>query len=156
MNFQVFKLVLEKAEEPEVKLPASTGSSKKQEGSRKTSTSASFIMLKLLTVWITTNCGKFFKRWEYQTTLPISWETLHMGQEATARTSPETRTGSKLGKEFVKAIYCHLPCLTYMQSTSCKILGWMNHKLKSRLLGEISTTSNTQMIPPLWQKATRN
>ena len=64
----MFKLVLEKAQEPEIKLPTSTGSSKKQENSRKTSTSASLTMLKPLTVWITTNCGKFFKRWEYQTT----------------------------------------------------------------------------------------
>ena len=59
---------LEKAEEPEIKLPTSAGSSKKQENSRKTSTFASLTTLKLLTVWITTNCGKFFKRWEYQTT----------------------------------------------------------------------------------------
>ena len=63
---------LEKAEEPEIKLPTSTGSSKKQEGSRKISTSALLIMPKPLTVWITTNCGKFLKRWEYQTTLPAS------------------------------------------------------------------------------------
>ena len=64
----MFKLELEKAEEPEIKLPTSAGSSKKQESSIKTSTSALLIMPKLLTVWITTNCGKFFKRWEYQTT----------------------------------------------------------------------------------------
>ena len=68
LNFQMFKLVLEKAEEPEIKLPTSAGSSKKQESSRKTFTFASLTMLKLLTVWITANCGKFFKRWEYQTT----------------------------------------------------------------------------------------
>ena len=68
MNFQMFKMVLEKAEEPEIKLPASTGSLKKQESSRKTSISALLTMSKPLTVWITTNCGKFWKRWEYQTT----------------------------------------------------------------------------------------
>ena len=67
-ELQVFKLVLEKAEEPEIKLPTSAGSSKKQENSRKTSISALLIMPKPLTVWITINCGKFFKRWEYQTT----------------------------------------------------------------------------------------
>ena len=61
-----------KAEEPEIKLPTSVGSSKKQESFRKTSTSALLTMPKPLTVWITTNCGKFFKRWEYQTTLPAS------------------------------------------------------------------------------------
>ena len=74
MNFQVFKLVLEKAEEPEIKLPTSAGSSKKQKSSRKTSISALLTMPKPLNVWITTNCGKFWKRWEYQTTLPASWE----------------------------------------------------------------------------------
>ena len=74
MNFQMFKLDLEKAEEPEIKLPASFGSLKKQEGSRKTSTSALSTMPKPLTVWITKNCGKFLKSWEYQTTLPASWE----------------------------------------------------------------------------------
>ena len=65
MNFQMFKLVLEKAEEPEIKLPTSTGSSKKQEHSRKTSTSALLTMPKTLTVWITINCGKFWRRWGY-------------------------------------------------------------------------------------------
>ena len=68
MNFQMFKLVLEKAEEPEIKLPISAGSLKKQESSRKTSISALLTMPKPLTVWITTNCGKFFKKWEHQTT----------------------------------------------------------------------------------------
>ena len=68
VNLQMFKLVLEKAEKPEVKLPISIGSSKKQESSRKTSISALLTMPKPLTVWITINCGKFFKRWEYQTT----------------------------------------------------------------------------------------
>ena len=71
-NFHMFKLDLERAEEPENKLPTSLGSSKKQESSRKTSTSALLTLPKPLTVWITPNCGKFLKRWEYQTTLPAS------------------------------------------------------------------------------------
>ena len=75
VSFQVFKLDLEKAEEPEIKLPTSNGSSKKQESSRKASISALLTMPKPLTVWITINCGKKWKRWEYQTTLPVSWET---------------------------------------------------------------------------------
>ena len=62
----------------------------------------------------------------------------------------EQQTGSKLGKEYVKATYCHPAYLTYMQSRSCKMLGWIKHKLESRLPGEISVTSDTQ-IPPLWQ-----
>ena len=68
----------------------------------------------------------------------------------------EQQTGLKLGKEYVKALYCHPAYLTYMQSTSCQMLGWMKHKLKSRLLGEISVTSDMQMPSPLWQKEKRN
>ena len=68
----------------------------------------------------------------------------------------EQWTGSKLGKKYVKAVYCHPAYLTYMQSTSCEIPNWMNHKLESRLLGEISTTSDMQLTPPLWQKVNRN
>ena len=64
----------------------------------------------------------------------------------------EQQTGSKSGKEYIKAPYCHPAYLTYMQSTSCKMLGGMKHKLESRLLGEISVTSDMQMTPPLWQK----
>ena len=68
----------------------------------------------------------------------------------------EQQTGSKLGKEYVKAIYCHPAYLTYMQSTSCEMPGWIKHKLESRLPGEISITSYTQMTPPLWLKAKKN
>ena len=68
----------------------------------------------------------------------------------------EQHTGSKLGKENVKAAYYHLAYLTYIQNTSCEMPGWMKHKLESRLPGEISITSDTQMTPPLWQKAKKN
>ena len=74
MNFLMFKLVLEKAEEPEIKLPTSTRSLKKQESPSKTSISALLTMPKPLTAWVTINCGKFWKRWEYQSTWPASWE----------------------------------------------------------------------------------
>ena len=67
----------------------------------------------------------------------------------------EQQTGSKLGKEYIKAVYCHLAYLTYIQSTSCEILGWMKHKLESRLPGEISVISDMQMTPSLWQEAKR-
>ena len=73
VNFQMYKLVLEKAEEPEIKLSTSVGSWKYQESFRKTSISALLTMPKPLTVWITINCGKFWKRWEYQTTCPAPW-----------------------------------------------------------------------------------
>ena len=66
------------------------------------------------------------------------------------------QTGTKLGKEYVKTIYCHPAYLTYMQSTSCKMLGWMKHKLESRLLGEISITLDMEMTPPLWKKVKKN
>ena len=68
----------------------------------------------------------------------------------------EQQIGSKLGKEYIKAVYCHHAYLTYMQRTSCEILSWMKHKLESRLPGDISITSDVQMTPPLWQKAKKN
>ena len=105
VSFQMFKLVLEKAEEPEIKLPTSAGSSKKQESSRKTS--ALLIMPKPFTVWITTNCGKFFKRWEYQTTLPASWEIYMQVKKQQLELDMEQQTHSKLGKESFKAVYCY-------------------------------------------------
>ena len=172
-------------------------------------------------VWITTNCRKFLKRWEYQTTLPVSWETCMPINKQWLKMYREQLTVQKFGKKYDKAVYCHPACLTYMQNvcvcqslshvwffttpwavvrqaslsmefsrqeywnglpfsspgdchnpgsepgspelqadslpsepagkpymqnTSCKMLGWMNHKLESRLWGEISTTSNTQLI----------
>ena len=68
----------------------------------------------------------------------------------------EQQTGSKLEKEYIKAVYCHPDYLTYMQSTALETLGWMKHKLESRLLGEISITSDMQMTPLLWQKVRKN
>ena len=68
----------------------------------------------------------------------------------------EQQTGSRLGKEYVKAVYCHPAYLTSMQSISREMLGWKKHKLESRLSGEISITSDMHMIPPLWQKVKRN
>ena len=92
--------------------------------------------------------GKFFKRQEYQTTLPASWEICMQVRKQQLEQDMEQQTASKLGKEYIKAVYCHPAYLTYMQSTSCEILSWMNHKLESRLLGEISITSDMQMTPP--------
>ena len=153
VTFQMFKLVLEKPEEPEIKLPMSSGSSKKQESSRKTSTSALLTMPNPLTVWIATNCEKVFKRWEYQTTLPASWEICMQVKKQQLKLDMEQQTGSKSGKEYVKAVYCHPAYLTYMQSASWETLDWRKHKLELRMPGEISITSDMQMIPPLWQKA---
>ena len=108
-------------------------------------------MPKPLTVWITTNCGKLFNRWEYQTTWPASWEICMQVKKQQLELDMEQQTGSKLGKEHLKAVYCHPAYLTYMQSTSWETPGWMKHKLESRLPGEISITSDMQMTPPLWQ-----
>ena len=80
---------------------------------------------KPLTERITTSCGKFSKRWEYQTTLAASWETCIQVKQQQLEVDKEQWTGSKLRKEYVKAIYCHPAYLTYMQSTSWKMLGWM-------------------------------
>ena len=139
----MFKLDLEKPEEPQIKLPTSVGSSKKQESFSKTSTSALLTMPKPLTVWITTNCGKSWKRWEYQTTWPASWEICMQVKKQQLELDME-QTGTKSRKEYIKAKYCHLAYLTNMQSTSWEIPGWKNHKLESRLLGEISVTSYMQ------------
>ena len=97
--------------------------------------------------------GKILKRWEYQTTWPASWEICMQVKKQQLELDMEQQTGSKLGKEYVKAIYCQPVYLTYMQSTSCEMPGWMKHKLESRLPGGISITSDMQITSPLWQKA---
>ena len=94
VNSLMFKLVLEKAEKPEIKLPTSAGSWKKQESSRKTYISALLTMPKPLTVWITRNCGKFWKRWEYQTTWPASWEICMQVRKQQLELDMEQQTGS--------------------------------------------------------------
>ena len=95
MNFKMFKLDLGKAEEPEIILPTSAESSKKQESSRKTSTSALLTTPKPLTVCITQNCGKFLKRWDYQTTWPASWGTCMQVRKQQLELDMEQQTGSK-------------------------------------------------------------
>ena len=83
-------------------------------------------MPKPLTVWITINCGKFFKRWEYQTTWPASWEIFRQVKKQQLELDMKQQSGSKSGKEYVKTVYCHPAYLTSMQSTSWETLGWMN------------------------------
>ena len=159
MNFQLFKLVLEKAEEPEIKLPTSAGSSKKQENSRKKKKNTNiyfcfidydkaFDCVDHNKMW----SGKFWKRWEYQTTWPASWEICMQVRKQQLELDIEQQTGSKLEKEYVKAVYCHPAYVTSMQSTSWETLGWKKHKLESRLPGEISITSDMQMTPPFGRK----
>ena len=154
----MFKLDLEKAEEPEIKFSISAGSEKKQESSRKTSTSA------LLTT--PTNCGKFCvdinKLWKILKEMGIPdhltclLRNLYAGQEATVRTRHGTIDGFKTGKG-VHPGYILSPCLFNLYAEYIpEVLGWMNHKPESRMQGEISITSNMQVTPPVWQKVKRN
>ena len=151
----MFKLDLEKAEEPEFKLPTTVRLLQKQESSKQISTSD---LLTLPSLWL---CGsqqtvENSERWEYQTTWPASWEICMQVRKQKLELDMEQQTGSKLGKEYIKAVFYHPDYLTYMQSTSCEMPGWMKYKLESRLLGEISITSAMQMTPPLWQKVKKN
>ena len=155
MNFQMFKLDLEKAENQKSNSQHLLDH-QKSKSSRKTSTSVLLTMPKPLTAWITTNCGKFLQRWEYQNTWTASWEICMQVKKQQLELDMEQKTSSRLGKEYVKAVYFHLAYLTYMQNTSCEMPGWMKHKLESRLPGEISVTSNMHRTPPLWQKVKRN
>ena len=135
-NFQMYKLDLEKAEELEIKLPTSIGSQKKQENSRKTSTSASLTMLKPLTLWITTN-WKILKEMGIPDHLTCFLWNLYASQDPTVRLWHGTTERFQLGK-YAKAVYCHPTYLTYMQSTYIMWnAGRMKHKLNSKLQGEI-------------------
>ena len=98
---------------------------------------------------------KNFKEMEYQTTLPACWKTCVHIKKQQLESDMEQQTGFKLGKEYIKAVYCHPAYLTYVQSTSCEMPGWMKHKLESRLPGEIPVISHRLMAPPLWQKVKR-
>ena len=155
MNFQMFKLVLEKAEEPEIKLPTSVGSLKKQENPRKTSIYALLTIAKPLSLWITTN-WKILKEMGITDHLTCLLRNLYAVQEATVRTVHGTTDWFQIGKGVRQG--CILsPCLFNLYPDFIiRNAGLMKHKLESRLLGEISITSDMQMTPPLWQKVKRN
>ena len=155
VNFQMFKLGLEKAEELEIKLPTSAGPYRMQVNSKKTIYFCFIVFVKgwkLFIVCIPTNYGKFLKRWDYQTTWSVSWEICMQVKKQQLELGMEKQNGSKWGKVYLKAVYCHPAYLTYMQSTSWERPGWMKHKLQSSFPGAISITSDMQMIPSLWQK----
>ena len=153
MNFQIFKN-LEKAEEAEIKLPTSAGSSKKQESSRKTSISASLTIPKSLTVWITIN-WKILKEMGIPDHPTCLLRNLYAGEEATVRAGHGTTDWFQIGKGVCQGCILSPAYLTYMQSTSWETQDWKKHKLESRLPGEISITSDMQMTPSLWQKVKR-
>ena len=139
-NFQMFKLDLEKSEELEIKLLTFARSYRKWGNPRRTSTSVSLTMPKPLTLWNITKYGKLSKRWEYQTILPVSWETCMRIKNKKSQPCMEQLTGSRLRKDYDRTVCRHRVCLTYTLSTSWEILGWMSYKLESRFLGEISAT----------------
>ena len=154
VKFQMFKLVLEKAEDPEIKLPTSVGSLKKQESSRKT-TFALVITPKPF------DCVDHNKQWKILQEMGIPdhltclLRHLYAGKEATVRTGHGTTGCFQIGKRVHQGCIL-LPWLIYMQSISWKMPGWIKHKLESILPGEISITSDMQMTPPLWQKVKKN
>ena len=151
----MFKLDWEKTEEPEINCQHLLYHRKSKKPPEK-----HLLLLywqhQSLWLYASQQIGKFFKRWKYQTTLPASWETCMRVKKQQLESDMEKWTGYKLGKEYFKAVYCHPAYLTYMQSTSYEMPGWMKRKLESRLSVEISTTSDMQMTPPLWQKAKKN
>ena len=149
----MFKLDLDKAEKPEIKLPTSTGSSKKQEFKKN----IYFCFIDYANAF---DCVDHSKLWKTLQEMGILDHltcllgNLYAGQEATVRTRHEQQTSLKLEKVYIKAVYCHSAYLTYPQSTSYKMPGWMKHKLESRLPREL--LANKQMIPLLWQKVKKN
>ena len=149
----MFKLVLEKAEDPEIKLPTSLGSSKKQESSIKTS--ALLTMPKPITLWITTNCGKFLKA-EIPDHLTCLLRNLYAGQEATVGTGHGTTDWSQIGKGVCQG--CILsPCLlNFYAEYIMRNTGLDEAQAGIKIAGEISITSDMQMTPPFWQKAKKN
>ena len=151
----MFKLVLEKAEEPDIKLPTSSGSSKKQESSRKTTISALLTMPKPLTVWITIN-WKILQEMGIPDHLTCCLRNLYAGQEATVRTGHGTTDCFQIGKGVRQG--CILsPCLFNLYAEYImRNAGLEEARLESRLPGEISITSDMQMTPPLWQKVKKN
>ena len=152
----MFKLDLEKAEEPEIKLLTSAGSSRKQESSRK-----KYLILlywRHQSIWRcgSQQAGKFLKRWEYQTTLPASWKICMQAKKQKLELDMEQWAGSKLGKEYIKPVYCHPAYLMYMQITSWEMLNCMEHKPGIKIAGGNINNFGMQMTPPLWQKAKKH
>ena len=154
VNFQIFKLVLEKAEEREIKLPISTGSSKRQESSRKTSISALLTTPKPSTVWITINCGKFFKG------IPdhLTWllRNLWEGQEATVRTGHGTTDWFQIGKGVHQGCILSACLFNLYAMNTMWNAGLDRAQAISRIAGRNINNLRYEMTPPLWQKVKMN
>ena len=154
MNFLMFQLVLEKTEEPEIKLPTSAGSWKKQESSRTISISALLTMPKPLTVWITINCGKF---WEMGIPdhLTCFLRNLYAGQEATVRTRYGTMDWFQIGKGVRQGCILSLCLFNFYAEYIMRNAGLEEAQAGIKIARSINT-SDMQMTPPLWQKVKRN
>ena len=148
VNFHIFKLDLEKLEEPEIKLPTSIRLSKKEESSRKTSTSALLTMPKLLTVWVTKN-WKILKDMGIPDHLTCLLRNLYAGQQATVRIEHGTMDWFQIRKGVHQGWKLSRCLFNLYAEKSCEMLGWMKHKLDPRLPRAISIISNMQMTPPL-------
>ena len=160
-NFQMYKLVSEKPRGARDQTAYIRWIIEKAREFQKNIYSPSLTALKPFTVRIATKYETFWKRWEYQTNLPASWKICIQVKKQQVEPDIEQGTSSILGKEYVKAMYCHPAYSAYMQTTSCEMPDWMKHKPESRLLGEISITSDMKMTylickPSSWQKVKRN
>ena len=151
----MFKLDWERAEEPEIKLLTSTGSSKKQESSKKTSTFALLTIPKSLTMWITTN-WKILKEMGILDHLTCLLRNLYAGQTATVRTGHRTIDWFQIRKGVPQGCILSFCIFNLHAEYVMRNVGWMKHKLESRLPGDISTTSDKYMTLLLWQKAKKN
>ena len=155
INFQMFKLVLEKAEEPEIKLPTSTGSSKKQKSSRKTSISALLTTANPLTVW-NNKLWKILQEMGIPDHLTCLLRNMYAGQEATVRTGHGTTDWLQIGKGVLPGCILSPGLFNLHAEYIMRNTGLDEAHLESRLPGEKSITSDMQMTPPLWQKVKKN
>ena len=155
-NIQMFKLELGKAEEPEIKLPISVGSQKKQQNSRKTSTSASLTMLTPLTVCITKNCGKFLKEMGIPDHLTCLLRNLYASQETRVRTGHRTTDWFQTGKGTRQGCMWSLCLFNLYAEYITRNTGLTEAQAGIRIAGEILITSDMQIAPPLWQKTKKS
>ena len=156
VNFQMFKLDLEKAEESEIKLPTSIGSIEKAREFQKNIYFCFIDYAKAFDYMDNNKLWKILKELGIPDHQPAFWEICMQIKKQQLELDMEQLIVSKLGKEYCKALCCHLARLTYVQSTSCRMPDCMKHKLESRLLGDISITWDIQMKPLWWEKAKRN
>ena len=156
VNFQMFKLDLEKLEEPEIKLPTSTGSSKKQEKDVPEKHLMLYWLCQSLWLCVSQQTGKFFKRWEYQIILPVSWETCIQVKKQQLEPYMEQLTGSKLGKKYEKTVYCHPGSFNFYAEYIMWNASLDELQAGIKIAGKNINNLSMQMILLYWQKVKRN